>query len=184
MLNLRVAMNCHNHILKMQAIVGLEKTLFDFFGGIPEAILERKVIQSDKFRSSVLEKWAKYIVKEKKVFSPQELINLSPVKINEPEIEWLLKKIASQKTYDERQSFPSPLALAGPQYPFTHQELDHLQRKFGSLNGREMTRKIKIEKNMAKFYKEKITRNYFKDRIEDDNDRVVEDFLMPKSTTF
>lgn len=175
------------HIAKLQTMTGLEKSILARVCSAPDAVLERRVLQSAAFRSKVLEPWALHMLKTGEIMKPKELVRVCPVETSDPELRWFLKKIASSGGPIPKESpgtFPSALALAGPQFPFSPQELDHLQRKFGSINGREMTKPLRVQRNSAKLAKKKETRSFYDFPIEDDNDKFKDDPLHPKSTRF
>ena len=170
--------------------IALEDLLLNQFSQ-PRATLERQIIQSGKFRRSVLAKWADYCIEPKRTFSGdavQELISLCPVSSLHPEISWILGRIETPKSLQDATStvFPSTLARTGPQFPFSPQEFDHLSRKLGSITGEEMTRPIVVQRNiqgMARRAKKDSDLRKYEWELCDDEDKFEEDLLNPKSVS-
>ncbi len=172
--------------VRLRARIALEDLLIAQFSQ-PRATLERKIIQSAAFRRDVLSKWANYCVRQKRVFSGdqvKQLLTLRPIKTSDPEISWLLSRIASPSALNDAAttSFPSTLARTGPRFPFTPQEFDHLSRKFGSLTGEELARPISVSR-VARRVRRADDLGKFAWSLADDEDRFEEDLLNPKSVS-
>ena len=178
--------------------LGIENMLLSRFSQ-PDAQLERKIIQSNSFRHTVLSRWATWCVDNNRVFDDPKLFMKhisvrapSPcgkIPFLSPDIDWFLNRIETGGIPLERSprsAFPSTLARTGPQYPFTPQEFEHLRNKAGALRGTEMTRVIEVNRRKEtrpEKLKEKIP-SFFTSPIEDNEDRMIENPLNPKSTRF
>jgi hypothetical protein len=177
---------------KLRIATGIEKLLMQMFDQ-PNARLERKIIQSSEFRRLVLDKWADWSLKEKRLMDSFGITKLPELcAINSkgisPEVSWMLKEIAQGPTPEPFAPFPAKLSQTGPQFPFTYSQFDHLRKRAGELKGTEMTRFIQVQPRPLNRLERKAKREedlqVYKWKVEDDDDNFEEDTLNPKSTRF
>ena len=175
---------------KQRTIVGLEELLMRLFDQ-PNARLEREVIQSDPFRKIVLTRWATWCLKENRVLDSRGILTLPvlcPInsKLLNAELSWLIERITRGPAELDGglAAFPSRLSRTGPQYPFTYSEFDHLGRRAGDLKGTEMTKPIQVVPRALRRIERERDIAVYKWKVEDDDDKFVDDPLNPKSVKF